>query len=272
MSRRRVLTGLVIDKIAAVDRPCQEHATVTIMKRDFSQKERDKAAESGAAMKDGSYPIETVADLHDAIQAFGRAKNKSETKAHIKTRARALGASDQLPDGWMKKFSVEDFVDGLAKDVFVDDFDKREWDGVLEDYLTAFSFSTKAIKGELQGQECLLALRKSAAQFIDAVEKREPGSIEGIAAAIDVSDFMAKQALSGMAMLKASVLKAKANEMLEIQENVGGRKQPRSPMPPRASQPMFKTGWTDEARAAAARTRHDRMASKLGLHRTEEIP
>lgn len=52
-------------------------------------------------MKDGSYPIVTIKDLKNAIQAFGRTgKNKEATKAHIKKRARALGKTDLLPDNW----------------------------------------------------------------------------------------------------------------------------------------------------------------------------
>ena len=52
-------------------------------------------------MKDGSYPIVTVKDLKNAIQAFGRTgENKAATKAHIKKRAKALGKTDLLPDNW----------------------------------------------------------------------------------------------------------------------------------------------------------------------------
>ena len=70
------------------------------LKRDFSDEDRKRLAASGAAMPDGGYPIETKGDLHNAVQAFGRAKNKAETKAHIISRARALGALDALPDDW----------------------------------------------------------------------------------------------------------------------------------------------------------------------------
>jgi len=73
-----------------------------VEKREFSQKQRDKAAESGAALPDGSYPIENKSDLKNAIQAFGRAKDKAKVKAHIKSRAKALGATDMLPDDWKK--------------------------------------------------------------------------------------------------------------------------------------------------------------------------
>lgn len=69
-------------------------------KRDFNQAQRDAAADSGAALPDGSFPIQNVGDLKNAIQAIGRAKDRGKAMAHIKRRARALGASDQLPDEW----------------------------------------------------------------------------------------------------------------------------------------------------------------------------
>lgn len=74
-----------------------------IAKRDVPAKERERLAARGAAMPDGSYPIATVADLKNAIQAFGRAKNPAKVKQHIIRRARALGAIDQLPEGWNVK-------------------------------------------------------------------------------------------------------------------------------------------------------------------------
>ena len=52
------------------------------------------------AMPDGSYPIRDVGDLKNAIQAFGRAKNKPAVKRHIKKRARALGATKLIPEHW----------------------------------------------------------------------------------------------------------------------------------------------------------------------------
>jgi hypothetical protein len=71
-----------------------------IAKKDFTDEERKKLASSGEAMSDGSYPIQNTSDLKNAIQAFGRAKDKKGTKAHIKTRAKALGAENELPDSW----------------------------------------------------------------------------------------------------------------------------------------------------------------------------
>ena len=60
-----------------------------VEKREFTEAEREAASESGAAMPDGSFPIKTVKDLKNAIQAFGRAKDPAKAKAHIKARAKA---------------------------------------------------------------------------------------------------------------------------------------------------------------------------------------
>lgn len=68
--------------------------------RNVSTKERKKLAKSGSAMSDGSYPIANKQDLKNAIQAFGRASNKAAVKAHIIKRAKALGATNLLPQGW----------------------------------------------------------------------------------------------------------------------------------------------------------------------------
>ena len=91
-----------VDEIAALltANPGYAVELAALAKRDFSDKQRDKAAASGAALPDGSYPIETAEDLKNAVQAFGRAKDPDKVKAHIKTRAKALGAEDQLPDDW----------------------------------------------------------------------------------------------------------------------------------------------------------------------------
>jgi hypothetical protein len=71
-----------------------------VIKKDYSDDERKDMASKGEAMKDGSYPIKNKGDLKDAIEAFGRAKNKAATKRHIVKRAKALGATDMLPADW----------------------------------------------------------------------------------------------------------------------------------------------------------------------------
>ena len=69
-------------------------------KRMYSEESRTEMADAGAAMPDGSYPIKDEADLRNAIQAFGRAKDPEATKAHIKKRAAALDLENLIPDNW----------------------------------------------------------------------------------------------------------------------------------------------------------------------------
>jgi hypothetical protein len=72
-------------------------------KRERSMATRERLAETGAAMPDGSYPIVTEQDLRNAIQSVGRAKNYEAAKEHIISRARALGMMDMLPEDWRNK-------------------------------------------------------------------------------------------------------------------------------------------------------------------------
>lgn len=86
-----------------------------VHKRKFTDAERKEDAKSGAAMPGGGYPIEDEADLHNAIRAIGRAKDPGKTKAHIRSRAKALGLTDLLPDTWSKRDSGNATVAYLAK-------------------------------------------------------------------------------------------------------------------------------------------------------------
>lgn len=71
-----------------------------VEKRDVSTAEREKLADKGQALPDGSFPIANVGDLKNAIRAIGRAKDPAKAKAHIKRRAKALGQSQLIPDSW----------------------------------------------------------------------------------------------------------------------------------------------------------------------------
>lgn len=117
----RLLKDLQINDVSSVDRGAGKGVKVMLMKRDaplpaeveeylkrtFSASERDAAASSGAALPDGSFPIKDKQDLSNAIRAIGRAKDPAKAKAHIKSRARALGASDMLPDSWGKSLAFD---------------------------------------------------------------------------------------------------------------------------------------------------------------------
>lgn len=91
----------------------------TVIKRTFTRDKRIELAKSGAAIPvknsdgeviDGRYPIETVADLKNAMQAIGRVAegDRSQVVAHIRKRAKALDATDQL---------TETFKEGSMTDV-----------------------------------------------------------------------------------------------------------------------------------------------------------
>jgi HK97 family phage prohead protease len=93
-------------------------------RRTFTADERKNAAKTGAAMPDGSFPIHTAADLKNAIHLAGNAKDPEAARAHIKKRAKALGATDMLPKSWMsdseqeQKNSAEPPRDELVRAVF----------------------------------------------------------------------------------------------------------------------------------------------------------
>lgn len=81
----------------------EAEAAEIALKRAYSEESRMDMAKGGMAMPDGSYPIKDVADLRNAIQAYGRAKDKEATKAHIIKRAMALGSEDLIPTNWVPK-------------------------------------------------------------------------------------------------------------------------------------------------------------------------
>ena len=70
------------------------------VKRKFNAETRRRMAESGNAMPDGSYPIANKKDLMNAIRSWGRGGSDPKVKAHIKRRAKALGAEDMIPENW----------------------------------------------------------------------------------------------------------------------------------------------------------------------------
>jgi hypothetical protein len=67
---------------------------------ELDTEERRKLAADGKALPDGSFPIRNRGDLKDAIQSYGRAKDKAEAKRWIKRRARELNAEKELPEDW----------------------------------------------------------------------------------------------------------------------------------------------------------------------------
>lgn len=86
-----------------------------VEKADLSAAGRRKAAASGAAMKDGSYPITTKADLRKAVKAVGRGGDDHDAiRRHIIKRAKALGLEAMVPDDWNPDGSITK-ADTVAK-------------------------------------------------------------------------------------------------------------------------------------------------------------
>lgn len=67
-----------------------EEALVASEFKDYDAEQRKKAH----TLPDGSFPIEDCADLKNAVQAIGRAKDPAKAKAHIRSRKNALGCPD----------------------------------------------------------------------------------------------------------------------------------------------------------------------------------
>ena len=66
----------------------------------YSTEERERLADEGLALPDGSFPIRNRADLRNAISAIGRADDYNKAKRHIIKRARTLDALGMLPEEW----------------------------------------------------------------------------------------------------------------------------------------------------------------------------
>lgn len=79
----------------------EAEAAEIALKRAFSEDKRTAMAKEGTALPDGSFPIASEEDLRNAIQAFGRAKDKEAAKRHIMKRAKALGKEKLIPANWV---------------------------------------------------------------------------------------------------------------------------------------------------------------------------
>lgn len=170
---KRIMRAFSLDEISAVDRPAQAHAKKTLIKRDFSQDERDKAAESGAAMPDGSFPIKTTEDLKNAIHAIGRAKDPEKARAHIVSRAKSLGAADLLPEGWVSK-SAGPAGSSMEVDMTKEEIDAMIAAGVQKALaeMTKAKTPPKASDGEPDGDEPEMGDEETKKAWRSYVEKR----------------------------------------------------------------------------------------------------
>jgi hypothetical protein len=82
-----------------------------VVMENYDTDQRKEMASKGLALPDGSFPIKTLEDLKNAIQAYGRAKDQAKAAKFIAKRAKALGADDLIPD-------TEDFQKALKEASF----------------------------------------------------------------------------------------------------------------------------------------------------------
>jgi hypothetical protein len=96
-------------------------AMFEVAKAKYSAEDR-KRMSGKEAMKDGSYPVADKADLSNAIHAVGRGgADHDAIRRHVIARAKALGASSEIPGNWaadgsLKEASVSK-TEAVAKDM-----------------------------------------------------------------------------------------------------------------------------------------------------------
>lgn len=221
----RLLKDLQINDVSSVDRGAGEGVRVMLMKRHeklpaeveeylkrtFSASERDAAASSGAALPDGSFPIKDKQDLSNAVRAIGRAKDPAKAKAHIKARAKALGATDMLPDSWAKRFDDDDNVidmTGLLRKDGAVDFDsanelqesREAANGLMDelnDAICALSCSVNSIMCDDGVTNKADAVEESFKQFQDHLTGLAPME-KAMTAAAMTAEQITKQIAAGI--------------------------------------------------------------------------
>ena len=194
-------------------------------KRAFSSAERKKLAKDGKALPDGSFPIETKADLEAAIHAIGRAKDQDAAKQHIIERAKALDATDLLPDGWLPK-------DGASAPMAKGLFTVSCLSGLIAQLADIAEGVTAEAAAEADGSDLPAALADwiaQGAEILTSMASEESGeAVARLRAAVTALPAMSEAdsdaADGGMAkragMLTARMVKM-AGQMAGLREDLG---------------------------------------------------
>jgi 2'-5' RNA ligase len=114
----QVELSAMLERARAIKDPTQKaRVRAAILDLAFPPEARKKAKAAHQTIPGtDSFPIRNVQDLKNAIQAFGRAKDKAAAKKHIIARARSLGATKMLPSSW-KVDLANAIMDSLAIDL-----------------------------------------------------------------------------------------------------------------------------------------------------------
>lgn len=105
---------------------------VAIYKRDFDTATRKKLASRGHALPNGSYPIETSADLHPAaVLARSGHGDVDAAKALIARRSKELGATNPLEDDDKEEKVSKSEID-LVVPIYKSEIEGKVWGVVME--------------------------------------------------------------------------------------------------------------------------------------------
>lgn len=246
--RRRIMREFVIKEVSAVDRPAQGHARAVIMKRaddedaldkrDFSQEARDRMAQSGEAMPDGSFPIPDEGALARAVSSIGRAKNYDAARRHIIRRARALGALGSLPEDWNVKKDLGNYPQASSLQEVGDDIEAMDFDEVVaaeqsreaamrvKDCVWSCwnalqrSFDTIAGDDSLAPADKTAAMQESLAQFLDAVRAESAAVADAVEKSISAAPALAELLDATGSEGGSPMTDAEKRQLAELQKSV----------------------------------------------------
>lgn len=172
-------------------------------KRSFSAGERKADAKSGAAEKDGSFPIENAKDLKNAMRAVGRSKNPGKTRAHIRARAKALGLSGELSASFKRNAAADiceefdELLTGASSDEILklgdaleqeDDNMDPEVKKAIDDGIAAATAPLNKALADAKRENSILKMAPAHKAYFDSLEGAVADSFvagdEGLRAAI----------------------------------------------------------------------------------------
>jgi cation transport regulator ChaB len=185
--------------------------------KDFTAEERKEAAKKGQAMPGGGYPIRNTEDLHNAIQAIGRAKNPAATKAHIIKRAKALGAVKSLPDDWVKSTTDSKGEQKMSAIVVIDGARLEVADNLTANVIEKHVSGLHSMAADLKGK-----LDKAAADKEEADEEKTRHEKDH-KAAIDAKDgqiaALTKQLADAKALTTPEILDKLVKDRLAVMDS-----------------------------------------------------
>lgn len=234
MARTRIIQSLRLDKIAAVDRPCQQHAKMTIMKR-APEEEVDypKICKAWVSASDGPRPFEIF--LRQELQRDHYYSVMEEYQAELcaldNSLRSTLGAQDMDQDAKLlaMRESIEAFMTSVrakypqasadvtkAVNIFADV--SKQGDGdmpTIEELSSQIEALTKSVQDITAERDAEVAKRE-AAETLAKMTDEEKEFLKGKDGE-EAKAFMAMNAEQRKAKMKKA---AEADETLEVDGSI----------------------------------------------------